>query len=159
MEFITAENLSDSQLERLYDQAKAEGIFQWLGHDWPMSETIFRLVICRAEVFTAAYEAGEPLGFFFLTDFRGFSAQIHGCVFRASRRRRQVIGRRALDWCFDTFTLRCLLGLIPELNRPARRFAAELGGRSMGVIDGSCWMEHLKRTVDGHLFIFQRRDH
>lgn len=151
--------MSGHDLTRLYQEAERDGVFEWVGHDCLMTGDHFNLVARQAEVFAGVYdEGGNPSAFFFLTDFEGMSAHIHFGVLRRGRPRRRAIGRTVLAWCFETFAFHSLVGVAPEINRPARLYALELGGRRLGAVPGLCWMARPKKCVDGIIFVFERKE-
>ena len=148
-------SLSDDDLSRLYSQAKADGALDVMAYDLAVSEDLFVLFARKAEVFGAVYGSKkDPLGFFYLTGFEGGTARIHFCLFRAGRADRLEIGRQVLAWCFETFEFQCLLGVVPEINQGAARFAENCGGLKMGKVPGFCWVDRLKRAVGGLQFLF-----
>ena len=150
--------MSDGDLAELYQTAESEKLFDHVCYDWPMSEAVFSLAVRRAEVFAAVYDGeGQPLAFFYLTDFQGLSAHVHMGFFKRGRSRRHEVGRMVLNWCFETFAFQCLVGLIPVINRAAAWYAGELEGERLGKIPGCCWIERLRQSVDGIMFIFERK--
>ncbi|MDR0882572.1 MAG: hypothetical protein LBP55_08515 [Candidatus Adiutrix sp.] len=99
---------------------------------------------------------GIPQGFFYLTDFEGATARIHFALYAAGRPARLALGRQVLAWCWATFELQALLGVIPGLNLGAVNYARALGGRELGRLPGYCWVARLKRAVAGRQFLFER---
>lgn len=153
--------LSEDQLTEVYETARTEGVLSLVAFDVQASEELFLIFARQAEVFGVVYGPdGRPLGFFYLTGFEGSTARAHFCYFQAGRERRGVIGRAVLDWCFSTFELRSLIGVIPSINPGACRYAREMGGREMGLIPGLCWIARLRRCVGGVQFVFTKgEDH
>lgn len=150
-------HLSDEDLGRLYDIGKADGVLDLVAFDANISREMFALFAQRVEFFGAVYgggDGGEPMGFFYLTSFEGGTARLHFCNFRVARPFLAELGRLVLDWCFETFEFKSLIGIVPAFNVGAIRFAREMGGREMGRIPGMCWMERLKRAVSGIQFLF-----
>lgn len=149
--------LSDEALERLYEIGRQEGVLDHALYDVSADLNLFLIFARKAEVFGSVYaQNGEEAGFFYLDSFEGSTARLHFCFFKAGRERRHEIGRQVLNWCFETFEFKCLKGLIPVINSGAIRYAGEMGGRFWGFIPGNCWLEKLRRTVAGALFIFLR---
>lgn len=151
--------LSDSQLSEIYHTARRENLLDHVAFDAPVNEECFMLFARRVEVFGTVYDPeNRPVGFFYLTNFEGSTARIHFCLFEAGHRRRVAVGGRVLDWCFEVFEFKALIGVIPSINTGAIGFARKMGGREVARIPGLCWIEKLKRSVNGVQFIFERSD-
>lgn len=151
--------MSEAELERLYEEGKADGALGLVSYDMPMTYEVFSLFARRCEVLAACYGAGsKPLGFFYLNDFEGSTARLHFCLYQAGRGDRHEIGRQALKWCFDTFKFKSLIGAVPVIYSGACDYAREMGGREMGWIPGLCWIERLKRAVGALVFIFEPKE-
>jgi len=151
--------LSDAQLSDIYHTARRENVLEQVAFDAPVNEECFLLFARRVEVFGACFDPdGRPAGFFYLTNFEGSTARIHFCLFEAGHACRATIGGRVLDWCFEVFEFKALIGIIPSTNTGAIGFARKMGGREIARIPGFCWIEKLKRSVSGVQFIFERSD-
>lgn len=151
--------LSDSQLSEIYHTARRENLLDQVAFDASVNEECFMLFARRVEVFGTAYDPeGRPLGFFYLTNFEGSTARIHFCLFEAGHPHRVAAGGRVLNWCFEVFEFKALIGIIPSINTGAIGYAHKMGGREIARIPGLCWIEKLKRSVSGVQFIFERSD-
>lgn len=151
--------MTEARLAEIYRTARREGVIDQVAFDAAVNEECFLLFARRVEVFGAGFDdRGRPLGFFYLNNFEGATARLHFCLFEAGRPRRLELGRRVLDWCFETFEFKALLGLVPTVNPAAIDYARRMGGRESALIPGLCWIERLKRTVDAVQFIFERSD-
>lgn len=149
--------LSDSQLSEIYHTARREGVLDQVAFDAPVNEECFLLFARRVEVFGTSYDSeGRPVGFFYLTNFEGATARIHFCLFEAGHFHRAAVSRRVLDWCFEVFEFKALIGVIPSVNTGAIGFARKMSGLEIARIPGLCWIEKLKRSVSGVQFIFER---
>lgn len=166
--------MSDAGLEELYEIGRAEGVLDHVLYDVRADKNLFLIFARKAEVFGAVYapggafrprgaeerspgrpKDGRPLGFFYLDSFEGSTARLHFCLFRAGRNERLAVGRQVLDWCFETFEFKSLVGVVPALNPGAVGYARAMGGRCLGLIPGACWIERLRRTVAGVQFVFK----
>lgn len=151
--------LSDSQLSEIYHTARREGVLDRVAFDTSVNEECFLLFARRVEVFGTTFDSeNRPVGFFYLTNFEGATARIHFCLFEAGHPHRVAVGRRVLDWCFDVFEFKALIGVIPSGNAGAIGYARKMGGREIARIPGLCWMDKLKRSVSGVQFIFERSE-
>jgi RimJ/RimL family protein N-acetyltransferase len=152
----TYPQIAEEELAGLYQRAASEGIFDWVAHDAVMDLGLFKLVAKRALAFAVVYADGQATAFFFLGDGHGRTAQVHFGIFKDWRGRRLEIGRAALDWCFSTFDLQCLISCPPVSNQAAVAYAFEMGGRRLGLFPGYCWMEREQRAVDAVIFVFDK---
>ena len=148
--------LSDKDIDALYDSAVAEKVLEMVAYDMPVNRELFHLFAKRAEVFAAVYDGATHQAFFYLSHFEGSVARLHFCFFKTGRPDRHEIGRLVLNWCFDSFDFKCLISVPPATNFGAVKYAREMGGREVGKLPGFCWIEKLKRVVDGIMFIFER---
>lgn len=161
MKIYLYQDLDRKQLETIYETARDERVLDLVSFDAPINKDKFLRAVKQLEVFGTGFdETGRPLGFFYLTSFEGATARLHFCFFKAGCPDRLAIGRAVLAWCFDSFKLEALIGVVPYFNRPALNYALEMGGREMGSIPGMCWIHRLKRAVGGVQFIFtdQRKE-
>lgn len=83
----------------------------------------------------------EPVGFFWLNGFEGRMARVHFCLFkRVWGPGSMILGRKILDYSLNLrgangeYLLDVLLGVTPEKNRLACRFAKRSGMTPLGVL-------------------------
>jgi len=152
------DQLNNKQLAQLYDIAKRENVLDAVAFDVAADLDLFLASVRLMTFFGAGYDSkDQPLGFFYLTNFEGSTARLHFCFFEAGRDRRLELGRWVLDWCFKAFEFKCLIGIVPVINRGAVNYARALGGYEMGIIPGICYIHRLERSVGGVQFIFDNR--
>jgi len=152
------DQLNDWQLTQLYDIAKREKVLDSVAFDVVADLDLFLASVRLMTFFGAGYNSDDqPLGFFYLTNFEGNTARLHFCFFEAGRNRRFELGRWVIDWCFKAFELKCLVGIVPVINRGAVNYARAVGGYEMGTIPGICYIHRLERSVGGVQFIFDNK--
>lgn len=67
-------------------------------------------------------------------------------------KRRYVIGHKALAACgYDS-----LLGFVPLPYEGTRRYALEMGFKSVAIMPGACWLADRNRLAGGELFLWTR---
>ncbi len=64
--------------------------------------------------------------------------------------------RAMLDYAFERLGVVSLMGFIPVINQGALRFVRRCGFESRRIIKDCCYIDRLKRNVDGHLVVIER---
>lgn len=115
---------------------------------------------------------GVPVGFYFLTDKQGKSAQVHFCTLPVGVRRVRLGGHqislvRAMGMYATAsalwernqsggFVLDTLIGVTPLCNEKAVKYAHMLGAQDCGIVPDMCWYHDTGENVPGLLTVYTR---
>lgn len=112
---------------------------------------------------------GVPVGFFFLTDRQGKSAQVHFCTLPVGVKRTKeriplvraagLYGIASALWERNQsggFVLNTLIGVTPVCNARAVKYAAMMGGQSCGIVPDMCWFYDTGENVPGLITTYTR---
>ena len=112
---------------------------------------------------------GEPVGFYFLTDRQGKSAQVHFCTLPVGVKRTasrlslvRAMGLYAVGAALwernqsGGFVLDTLIGITPLCNTRAVKYVRTLGARDCGIVPDMCWYHDTGENVAGLLTAYTR---
>lgn len=150
-------SLRPSFLRGLQARMKAEGLERWLFFDAQLPATLESLATSRSVSFFSAVfdrENGEPAGLFWLTAGPGDANLIHFCVFKkywgseARAMGRQVLGAllgMAAESGEALFPV--IMGMTPANNKPAVRYAHDIGMLGAGTVPNVFYDAYESRRV------------
>lgn len=112
---------------------------------------------------------GTPIGFYFLTDKQGKSAQVHFCTLPVGTRRTKerlpliraagLFGVASSLWERNQsggYVLDTLIGITPLCNVKAVKYVRTLGAQDCGIVPGMCWYHDTGENVPGLLTVYTR---
>jgi hypothetical protein len=150
--------LTPEQCGEIYDAAVAERKLDIVLFAREYTRDDFITEFQAASAATSYDDQGQPRGFIYLTSFEGRTARLHFCPFGVARPYLYDLAGAAMEWAYRVYDLDALLGAVPVINQGACRFAEAMGGVSLGVIPGLCYIRRLGRHVDGAMYLFKKQE-
>jgi len=99
----------------------------------------------------------EIVGYTWLNQFTGLSAQVHVCLFpTASAKVKLKASKQFCSFIFKHSHLECLVGLIPETHSHAFKYAMWTGFNMLGVIP--CGITVMNQAVDLYVLVIEQAD-
>lgn len=146
-------SLKDSAIMALFDTMESEGLVDTVFYDGSVQDRETFLNVMKANYLGMVVEE-KPIAFFWLTDRNARRCQIHFCFFKEARGKRALeVGKFILDVLAGAH-LDCLVGYIPDFNKPAISFFKRLGVEFAGTIPHGIYNHRTGRSEACHVVYF-----
>jgi len=153
----------DSDLKKIYQKVELQQLRVTLFNDGSInSEADFiQMVKAPGTLFWVVIDQdSNPVCVWWLNRLTKTHAWAHFTLFKEvwGTGITDVIGKEAMQICFDTLGFKVIMGMIPASNAFGLRYLERVGLKHVGVVEGLLYSEKLGEPVDGVILKISKGD-